>query len=295
MNMTPSTDLAKSIAARAESRAGAKSIKDIAEGRSDEYRVNPFLITVAEGFNVRDFDTETLDEHIDSLAVSIAANGVKRALKVRNVGGKLILIDGECRLRATMRAIEVYGAEIHTVPVKIADRHESDADAVLGLIVENSGLPVTVLGKAEVVKRLKGFGWSDDEIAKKAGLTKQSITKMLDLVGLSEDIKVLIRSETVAPSLALEIARSFDFDNDKTLAEIRKGQTAAAARGKTRVTKKAVSGEATAKSIKAQIAAIIAKADVETIEDEESPTVCATFSAEEWGTLFSLLKIEAKA
>ncbi len=291
--LTASTDLSKKIAARAADRKGG--IKEISEGRSDEYRVNPFNIEVEEGFNVRDFDSVAVSDHIDSLAQSIAAIGVQRALKVRSKGGRLLLKDGECRLRATIRAIEVYGAEILTVPVKVADRSESDADAVLGILVENSGLAVTPLGKADVIKRLKAFGWSDTDIAKKAGISKARISQLLDLGGLGEGIKNLIRNETVSPTLALEIARANDFDDAKTLAEINAAQSQVAAKGRTRVTKKAVSGESTAKSVKEQIAAIVAAGEVEAASDGEIEAVVATFTADDWATLCALLKIDNKA
>ena len=295
MNLTATTPLSMSIAAAAKGKQGAKTIRDIAEGRSDEYRVNPFDIEVEDGFNVRDFDSETVAAHIDSLAQSIAQIGVQRALKVRNKGGVLLLKDGECRLRATIRAIEVYGAEIKTVPVKVADRSESDADATLGILVENSGLEVTPMGKAEVVKRLKAFGWSEVDIASKAGLSKARVGQLLDLIGLGEGIKALIRNETVSPTLALEIARQHNFDDVATLKAITTAQTKVAAKGRTRVTKKAVTGEANATSAKSQIASILSALDVEIDTDGEVDVVCATFAVEDWAKLCELLKIENKA
>ena len=99
------TPLGKQIAARAEGRTGG--IREIAEGRSDVHRVNPFLIKIEPGFNAREIDAPSTQEHIDELAQSIAKIGVQRPLKVRNKGGEMLLKDGECRLRATIRAIEV--------------------------------------------------------------------------------------------------------------------------------------------------------------------------------------------
>ncbi len=286
-NPTPSTDLGKKIAARAEGKTGG--IKNISEGRSDIFRINPKLIEVEDGFNARDFDSPTVIEHIDNLARSIAQVNVKRPLKVRNVGGKYVLTDGECRLRATWRAIEVYNAEIVTIPVMLADRHESAADATLGLIIENSGMELTPLGKADVVKRLKVFGWSEAEIADKAGMSRARVTQLLEMVGLSEDIKALIRNETISPTLALDVARANDFDEAKTLEDIRSGQEKVAAKGKTRVTKRAVTGAAGAVSVKAKVAELIGTADV--VRDEEDNMIVASFTEADWIKVCELLKI----
>lgn len=277
------TPLGKQIAARAEGRTG--SIKVIAEGRSDLHRVNPFAISVEPGFNAREIDSPSTQQHIDELAQSIAQIGVQRPLKVRNKGGNLVLKDGECRLRATIRAIEVYGAEIHTIPVILADRSESDADSALGILVENSGLPLTPLAKAKVVSRLKGFGWSDDEIASKAGMSKARVSQLLDLNGLGEEVKSLIRDEIVSPTLAVEIARSKNWDDAATVAEIKAGQKEAAARGKSRVT---------AKSVTTKVKPITVVSDVisAAMISVDGDKVSIQITRDEWDQVRAALKIE---
>lgn len=281
------TPLAKKIAARAEGRTGG--IKAIADGRSDVFRVNPFLIKIEDGFNAREIDSPSTQQHIDELAQSIAKIGVQRPLKVRNKGGVMLLKDGECRLRATIRAIEVYEAEIHSIPVLLADRSESDADSALGILVENSGLPLTPLAKAVVVTRLKGFGWNDDDIAEKAGMSKARVTQLLDLNGLGEEVKSLIRAEVVSPTLALDIARKNKWDDDATVAEIKDAQVKVAARGKTRVTAKAV---AKVKPINT-LADIFAAAEVETDDGGEGEDiVMITMTPDQWATVCKTLKIE---
>lgn len=287
--LTPTTDLGMQIAARAEGKSGG--IRQITEGRSDVHRINPFLIKVQDGFNVRDFDSDTVSEHIDSLAKSIAEVGVRRPLTVRNKGGELLLKDGECRLRATIRAIEVYGAEVYTVPVILADRSESDADATLGILVENSGLPVTPLGKAEVVKRLKGFGWSNGEIAARAGMSEGRVGQLLDLCGLSEEVKDMIRNETVSSTVALEVARRNDWNDAETAKELKTAQSKVAAKGKKRVTAKAISAP---KPIEL-LANIFSNAGVQVENDDgdDDNSVLIALSLEDWLAACALLKIES--
>lgn len=290
MIFEPTSDLAKKIAARAEDRNG--SIKNVSEGRSDVYRINPYKIQVEDGFNVRSFDSPDLVDHIDTLARSIAENGVLHPLTLRRKGEVFVVKDGECRLRATIRAIEVYGAEINTVPVCVTARHESDADAVLGIIVENSGLPLDALAKSNVVKRLKAFGWSDTDIANRTAYSKSYVVKLLEMAGLDEEIKDMIRAGTVSATFALETARSNGFDGEKTLAALSEAQTVAEEKGKARITRATTSGKLGAVPVRTRIANIFETVDVDLIDDSEDATVCLTLSAQDWATVKELLKLK---
>lgn len=294
MIITPSNELGQKIADRAAGRTGG--IKQLSEGRSDIFKVNPYLIEVEDGFNVRNFESEELVNHIDSLAQSIAQIGVQRALTVRVRDGRLVLKDGECRLRATIRAIEVYGAEIATVPVRPSERYESDADAVLGILVENAGLPLDLLAKSNVVKRLKAFGWSDNEIADKAGMSKSFVYRLLELAGLGDDIKMMVRNGTVSASLALDTARENGFDTAKTIQAIEEAKVVAENAGKTRVTKSTVAaskGSSGSVTVRQKVAEILNRADVDKIDNDEDPTVTVTMSADEWKNICDLLKLTA--
>ena len=287
----PKGELAKSIAERsATSRGVTGGMRQRAVGRSDEFQVNPFDIVVKEGFNVRNFASPELIDHIDTLARSIAANGVKRALKVRSESGKFILVDGECRMRAVIVAIENYGAEVDSVPVKLTDRSENDADATLGLIVENSGLALDPLAVSEVLKRLRAYGWSDDRIAERTGMSKAKVVYSLALGGLPESVKNMVTKGVIAPTLALEIARRNEFDEKSTMDEINEGAKQAAAKGKARVTSKVLTGDS-----KVSIRNIINMADIDKIDavEDAEATVCVTFSATEWAKVAAFFKLEA--
>lgn len=290
---TPNTPLAQKIADRIGSER-SPSMRKMAEGRSDVFRVNPFLIEVEEGFNAREIDAKETQEHIDHLAQSIAQIGVQRPLKVRNKGGKLLLKDGECRLRATIRAIEVYNAEIVTIPVLLAERSETEADSALGILVENSGLPLTPLAKATVVTRLKNFGWSNEEIAEKAGMSKGRVSQLLDMNGLGDGVKDMIRAGVISPTLALEMSRDNGWDDEKTAEDIKKAQTEVEARGKTKVTAKAVAKKPKASDV---VADILAGVEVEADDggEEGSEVVVITMDAAQWAAICSALKIENKA
>jgi ParB/RepB/Spo0J family partition protein len=283
----PKTDLAKSIAARAEGRTGG--IKEMQEGRADLYKVNPYLIKVEDGFNVRDFESERMAIHVDELAQSIAAVGLKRALKVRMKAGTLVLVDGECRLRAIFRAIEVYGAEIRTIKVEMTDRAFSDADATLSIAVENDALELTPLEKGTVFKRLENYGWAIADIAKSVGLSSVRVTQLIELTSVPEAVKVLIRQGNIAPTLALTIAKDENFDETAIMARVGEAQTTAASKGKTRVTAKNVAGTRT--SLREEVAKIIQSATICEDEEDGEETVMIALSSENAALLGKLLKI----
>ncbi len=284
----PSTDLSRAIAARTEGRSGG--IKTLAEGRSDIHKVNPFLINVEEGFNVRDFDSDRMKEHVDALAQSIVKVGLKRALKVRMKNGKLTLVDGECRLRAVYRAIEVYSAEIRTIKVELADKGMSDADATLGIAVENGSLELTALEKGAVFKRLENYGWSISDIAESVGLTAVRVTQLIELTSVPEAVKVMIREGDIAATLAWDIAKKADFDETVIMARVGEAKVKAGEAGKTRVTARNVTGSRS--SLAEKIAAIIAAADIDEDTTEDQHVVCISMSRAEADSLAKLLKIE---
>ncbi len=282
--ITPVTTLAENIAARAEGKTG---IKNLMEGRGDVYRVNPFVINVKSGFNVRDFDSERMKARISELAASIVANGVRRPLKVRMDSGNLVLVDGECRLRAVMYAINELGAEIRTVPVLMAYRAMSEAEATLSIMIENDSMELSVLEKSEIVSRLENFGWDSDDIASKIGVTVAYAKQLSDMSGMPEEVKEMIRENVISATLALSITRECEFDETSIMEAISKGQEAAEAAGSTRITARRVSDNVR-KSFKTDVREIMADTSRSVTDDE----VTITLNREAAERLFALLKME---
>ena len=79
------------------------TLKKLATARSDIFQVDPDLINVKKGWNVR-LKTRELDEHIDQLALSISQVGVQEPLSVIMEDHKIFLTNGHCRLKAIERA-----------------------------------------------------------------------------------------------------------------------------------------------------------------------------------------------
>ena len=187
--------------------AKATGIAQFSEGRSDIHRVNPTLLVLEKGWNTRD-DSPELLEHIDTLAQSIAEVGVKKPIEVKLVNGQLIVRDGHCRTRATMRAIEHYNAEIKTVPVISVDRYANDADLILNQVISNSGKPLTSLEEARVYKKLLDMGWQQTDIGKKVGKSNGRISQILSLLEMPASVQSAVATGAVSASLAQQVVKA---------------------------------------------------------------------------------------
>ena len=163
-----------------ETAQARRGIKDLAQGRSDIFRLDPDDIHVKDGWNARNFSDPDNEEHVRSLADSIKAVGVLEPLTVTMEDGVPYLTNGESRLRA-VRMLQAEGVEIKTVPVQTEARHASEADKLASQIVRNSGKPFSVLETAEVFRRLAAYGWSEKDIAARAGKSVERVRQVLSL------------------------------------------------------------------------------------------------------------------
>lgn len=178
------------------------SIKKESKGRKDLFMIDPRKIVMKEGWNVRQ-ETPELEEHIWGLSVSISELGVQQPLTVYMDDGTIYLSDGHCRLKATLLAIDA-GSDIQAVPCRVEERGANEADRVLAMVTRNSGKPLTPLEKSLVVKKLIGFGWTEDNISRKMGMTVQYVGKLLEMQEMPEEMKNMINEGTVSATLALE-------------------------------------------------------------------------------------------
>lgn len=231
----------------------AQGIKDLAKGRSDVFRLSPDDIHVRDGWNSRDFTQPDNIAHVQELAASIREVGVRKPLTVYVEAGKAYLTDGECRLRAIRQVIKD-GAEIATVPVITEDRHSSEADRLFTQIVGNSGKNFSALEKADVYKRLIDFGWSETDIARKAGVSRQTVLDMLALRSAPAPIAAAVKSGDITPTLAVKTIRR---EKDAAAETITEAVQRAKASGKKRATARDVGSTATGKTFKQEMREIV--------------------------------------
>lgn len=175
--------------------------------RSDLFHVDPRYIKVRDGWNDRtDFSGE------DELMESIKAVGVKLPLRLKKTKeGLLNLIDGERRLRATLRAISE-GCDIKTVPAIVAPHTMNDIDLYFESIIANTGKPPTPSEEANSFKRLVAWGVSVKEIAQKTGRSETHVRNRIELSGAIPCVKKSLDEKEITVKDAQEIVKESDGD-----------------------------------------------------------------------------------
>jgi ParB/RepB/Spo0J family partition protein len=227
--------------------------------KSDFYKIDPRKLQVDPGYNIRDLETPDAKAKLLDLARSIASEGVKQPLVVRLKGDDVFVVAGHRRRAATLIAIDELGAEIAAIPCIAEPKGTSEADRCADLITSNSGEPLTPLEIAAVVKRLTGFGWEPENIAKRLGwASKQTVENYLTLLSAPQDVQDMVRKGELSATTALMGVRQHGAEVSEVIA---KAKRQANSEGKSRVTTahvKASTGEfqASAGNIKVMIGAL---------------------------------------
>jgi ParB family chromosome partitioning protein len=131
----------------------------------------------------RNFDQDRMQE----LADSIAAQGIVQPIVVRPAGeGRYEIIAGERRWRAAQLA------GLHDIPVVV--REVDDKTAMAVALIENIQRDdLNPLEEATALERLLGeFGLTHQEVAEAVGKSRTSVTNLLRLLDLNEDVKLLV-------------------------------------------------------------------------------------------------------
>jgi len=169
--------------------------------RRDVYEIDPRGIEVAAGWNPRtDFSGE------EELRDSIIENGVVEPLTVKMDDGRIVLVDGERRLRATLRAI-AEGHEIQSVPAIIARRSISDPEAMILAILKNDGKPLTAAEEAEAFRRLAAWGMAQKDIARRIGRSQSYVSGRLALIDAAPEVKAALAKKEIRVKAANRIVQ----------------------------------------------------------------------------------------
>lgn len=173
--------------------------------RKDLFYVDPQSIVVVDGFNPRtDFTGE------DELMQSIINVGVLVPLRVRkNKDHELELVDGERRLRATLRAIKE-GNEIISVPACLIPQKISEIELFTMAMISNTGEPLTPVDEANGFKKLVNWGWDVRKIANLIGRSIPYVYKRLELCAASPELEKAINNKEITLTEAHKIINKSD-------------------------------------------------------------------------------------
>ena len=163
------------------------------------------------GFNVR-IQGPAYDARVRALADSIKTEGfhVNKPLAVfpMRLGDKSVfaVYDGYTRLKAAKLA-RSEGAHIEVLPCVSAPEGTSMEDLTVALYTDNNG---TQLGPYELgilCKRMVGFGWDAEAIAKRLNIGEKYVHDLLLLVSAPKVIRDLVVAGKVSPNTAIAIVR----------------------------------------------------------------------------------------
>ncbi len=215
------------------------AMRSAGAGSRDLWFVPRSGIHVIDGFNVRTKNQAYFD-HIRFLADSMKSEGYKAEHPLSGYVARhgeesvIYVTDGHCRLAGVDLAIEE-GAEIDLIPVVVASQARDIQDMTVGLVLSNTGKPLEPLEKAAVCKRLIGFNFSEEQIAKRLNFTLQYVKDLLLLIGSPIELRQLVAEGKIAATTAIQMLYKH---GDKAVEMIREGMDRAAASGKEKVTKR---------------------------------------------------------
>lgn len=151
---------------------------------------------------------------LTELTASILEKGVLEPLLVRpsEVGGRFMIISGERRYRA---AKEAGLRELPCIEMEVDDH----AVAEIALIENLQRKDLTAFEEAEgLLVLIDRFGYTHEEIARKIGKARSSVTEALSIALLPTDVKEECRRADIqSKSLLLQVVRQPDMDAMKTL------------------------------------------------------------------------------
>lgn len=162
-----------------------------------------------------------VESPLDDLMESIRQHGIIQPLIVRPVNGKLELIAGERRWRASKKL------GLSTVPV--IEREASDRDVLEMALIEN--LQREDLNPMEeaagYVRLAEEFSLKQDEIAGRVGKSRASVANAMRLLGLHSDVQMLVAQARLTVGHAKAILAIKDQDSQLLVADqiIRKSLT----------------------------------------------------------------------
>ncbi len=154
------------------------------------------------------------DEALDALTASIRELGVLQPILVRAVGEREYeLVAGERRWRAARRA------GLSTVPAIV--RRVDDKTSLEQALVENlQRQDLNPLEEAAALQQLiDDFQLTHDEVAKRVGKSRASVTNALRLLGLSPNLQRLVRDGRLTAGHARALLGTSDRSYQEALAK----------------------------------------------------------------------------
>lgn len=147
----------------------------------------------------------------ESMALSISDPmiGIIEPVIVRNVGGNYEVVDGRQRVKAAREAQSRIKDRTIRVPIIVRSQVNDSKAAVMSCITNNQRTEETAVQKGRRAIVMKETGSTPEEIERTFGVSWQTVSGWIALVG-SKEAQEALESGSVTPSQAVAIAKSRD-------------------------------------------------------------------------------------
>ncbi len=153
------------------------------------------------------------DKKIEELSLSIKEHGVFQPIIVKRVGDDYVIISGERRYRASIRA------GLKTIPAIVRD-YEKSKMVELAIVENLQREDLTPAEEAYGYQALmKELGYNQTELAKKVGKSRSYITNALGILNLPEDVLKLCDKKKLSMGHARALSKLKDKDKIIMLAK----------------------------------------------------------------------------
>jgi ParB family transcriptional regulator, chromosome partitioning protein len=185
------------------------AMKDVGAVSADLWQVEPSRLRILDGFNVR-VKNAAYAARVRAIADSITVNGFYKdkplaGFVAREDDDNVIYVTGGHRRHEAVLLAISEGVEVPSVPVIVSPKGTSMEDLTVALVVGNDGEPVSLYEAAIACKRLAGFGWSSQEIARRLGYASaQYVDGLLALVSAPLAIRKMVMENVIAATTAID-------------------------------------------------------------------------------------------
>ncbi len=136
---------------------------------------------------------------IASLADSIRQHGMLQPVIVRAAGDRFQLIVGERRLRASLEA------QLHEIPARIMELDDQRVSE-LAMVENLQREDLNAMDKAAAFRDyLAAFGGTQEELAGRLGMDRSTVSNLIRLLDLPDEIQDAVRSKTISQGHARAI------------------------------------------------------------------------------------------
>ena len=180
------------------------------------------------GYNIREAD----EAHVDYFAQCWISGQPLPAIVVSVTEKGKLIEDGQHRYLGALKAIEM-GHPVTRIECK--DFIGDEADKIAFMVSSSQGKQLDPFERAKAYVRLKGFGWTNEEIAKNVGRSVSDVQMHLSLGDVPPEIKERINLGQISYANAVAVTREHGDDAVKVIDE---AVTEAKAQGKDKVTAK---------------------------------------------------------